>query len=127
MPFIPDGMNGRIRGELADFGVRFCVEQQVVTFTGAINTDGQGGDTNTSVFEGDFVRENAGQFDAGVFQGLTFAGYRDFGAAFTFQHGLNPERVTRDAAVDLRIAVGVVLQVVQFDHLDQFRTHGCPF
>jgi hypothetical protein len=27
----------------------------------------------------------------------------------------------------LRVAVGVILQVVEFDHFDQIRTHGSPF
>lgn len=111
----------------ADFSVGLGVQQQVVAFALAVGADGESGDTDAGVLEGDFVGENAGQFEVGFFQGLAFAGDADLRGALAFQHGLNPERMAGDAAVNLRVAVGVVLQVVEFDHFDQIRTHGSPF
>lgn len=119
---------GATDGEvLTDFGVSFGVQQQVVAFALATGTDSEGGDTDAGVLEGNFVGENTGQFEAGFFQRLAFAGDADLGAALAFQHGLNPERMADDAAINLRVAVGVILQVVEFDHFDQIRTHGSPF
>ena len=111
--------------DTADLGVGFGIEQQIVTFALAISTDGQGGDTDAGILEGDFIRKNARQFQGAFFQGLAFTGDADLGAALTFEHGLNPERMAGDAAINLGVAVGVILQVVQFDHLDEF-AHGCP-
>ncbi|ACK78738.1 hypothetical protein AFE_2538 [Acidithiobacillus ferrooxidans ATCC 23270] len=111
----------------AYFGVGFGAEHQVAAFALTVNADAQGGDTDAGVLEGDFVGENTGQFDAGFLHGLAFADDADLCRSLAFEHGLNPERMTGDAAINLRIAVGIVLQVVEFDHFDQIRTHGSPF